>query len=50
LEAEERTFVEHLVEMSPEIAVENKSLGWIEARRRAEIVINNCEVSASRFA
>ncbi len=23
--------------------VENKSLGWIEARRRAETVINNCD-------
>jgi hypothetical protein len=26
--------------------VENKSLGWIEARRRAETVINNCMPSA----
>jgi hypothetical protein len=29
--------------------VENKSLGWIEARRRAEIVINNCDAPIRRL-
>ena|SRR5262250_1198299 len=29
--------------------VENKSLGWIEARRRAETVINNCDASIRRI-
>jgi len=29
--------------------VENKSLGWIEARRRAETVINNCDAPIRRL-
>src|SRR5262245_65964319 len=29
--------------------VKNKSLGWIEARRRAETVINNCDAPIRRL-
>jgi hypothetical protein len=29
--------------------VENKSLGWVEARRKAETVINNCDAPIRRL-